>query len=78
MNLVKTNIPGFVKDKKQNVIIPMNVEEKVEQVKLNRKRYKKQLSLERTIEQMQMAIIEMQNKISELQSQMVNMRSRIW
>jgi hypothetical protein len=53
MSLVKTNIPGFVKDKKQNVLIPTNVIEKIEQVKLNRKKHKKQLHFEKRLDELE-------------------------
>ena len=61
MTLEKTNVPGFLKDKKSNVIIPTNLDEKVRQVQANRQKF-------REFQQMKRDIEELKEKVAKLET----------
>jgi len=60
MTLQKTNTPGWLKDKKTNMIIPQNIDEKVRQVQLGRQRFREMQQLMRDVATLKEQVKELQ------------------
>ena len=60
MKLSPTSVPGFLKDKKSNMIVPMNLDDKVKQVQANRQKFKE-------FQQMKQDIKDLQERIKKLE-----------
>lgn len=66
MILARTQISGFKKDKKSNVLINTDVE-KINLAKSRRKIYKEQKSLETRIDQLEKRLLEISNRTATLE-----------
>lgn len=61
MTLEKTNVPGFLKDKKSNLIVPQNLDEKVKQVQANRQKFKEFQQMKQDIEELKQKVAQLEN-----------------
>jgi hypothetical protein len=71
--LKKTNIAGFVKDPKQNLLIPVDLEQRLAQMKLNRKQHKKQKAAELIIAGFEAKLAELASRVSALEGRTRNL-----
>jgi len=65
MTLQKTNTPGWLKDKKTNMIIPQNIDEKVRQVQLGRQRFREMQQLMRDVATLKEQVKELQERLND-------------
>lgn len=56
MTFIKTNVPGYIKDKKTNTIVPINVEDKIKQVQASRQKIREIQNLTKTVEELKQRV----------------------
>lgn len=67
MELEKTNLPGFMKDKRTNVLINCD-EEKIKRAQVNKQKFRRQRSFEHRVEILEREIERLSERIALLES----------
>lgn len=63
MNFQKTNVPGYLKDKKTNILQPVNLEDKVRQVVISRQKFREYQQLIRDVKDLKDRIAILESRV---------------